>query len=423
MPIPTYIINLKKRVDRRISILKEFEGRGEFDVTIVEACTHERGATGLWETIKHILQQSVSANHQYILICEDDHQFTEHYSSSKLFNCIADAISKGADILCGGVSWFEDAIGLGELFLVSKFSGLQFTIIFRKFFESVVSADFSNFDVADSKISAISRCKFVIHPFVSIQKEFGYSDATAKNNIVGRVEDLFSKSSESFQNMRLAKLFYDRIPIEKEDSVDNIENIVIPTYIIHLTERIERQEDIKREFNGKNEFDLTIVEVCRNEMGALGLWESIRKIVQIAIVKDDDVIVISQDDHEFTEHYSRNYLIRNIIEAHAQGADILSGGSSEYNYAVQIATNRFWIHSLLPAPFIVLYRKFFQRILDEPFDEDVKADSLLSILTSHKMLLYPFVSRQHDGFSLIPKMVSSSNKRLNNLISYISEYK
>lgn len=50
--IPTYIINLKHREDRRESVLKEFEGRPEFGCQIVEACMHEKGNVGLWESIK-----------------------------------------------------------------------------------------------------------------------------------------------------------------------------------------------------------------------------------------------------------------------------------------------------------------------------------------------------------------------------------
>lgn len=37
--MPTYIINLKNRADRRERVLSEFDGRDEFIPTIIEAWT------------------------------------------------------------------------------------------------------------------------------------------------------------------------------------------------------------------------------------------------------------------------------------------------------------------------------------------------------------------------------------------------
>jgi len=43
-----------------------------------------------------------------------------------------------------------------------------------------------------------------------------------------------------------------------------------------------------------------------------------------------------------------------------------------------------------------MYRKFFQRLLQEPYDDTVTADDKISEMTSHKMVLHPFMSVQHD---------------------------
>lgn len=48
IPIPTYIINLKSRIDRKEHKLKEFAVRVEFKIHIVEVIEHEIGAIGLW---------------------------------------------------------------------------------------------------------------------------------------------------------------------------------------------------------------------------------------------------------------------------------------------------------------------------------------------------------------------------------------
>src|SRR5580698_8291267 len=129
--IPTYVINLKKRTDRKENVLKEFAGRPEFKVNMVEAIEHSRGATGLWLTIREILLNRVDPSEEFILLCEDDHQFTEYYAEERLRSFIREAAERNADVLCGGVSWFDDSFPVLEnLFWVRKFSGLQFTIIF-----------------------------------------------------------------------------------------------------------------------------------------------------------------------------------------------------------------------------------------------------------------------------------------------------
>jgi glycosyl transferase family 25 len=120
----------------------------------------------------------------------------------------------------------------------------------------------------------------------------------------------------------------------------------------------------------------------------------------MAIKNEDDVIVISEDDHEFTSAYSKELFIKNIMEAHAQGADYLSGGTGGFSFAIPITPNRYWLNPCFSTQFIIIFKKFFDRILAEPFDEEVIADILLPSMTSHKMVMYPFISNQKDfGYS------------------------
>lgn len=178
------------------------------------------------------------------------------------------------------------------------------------------------------------------------------------------------------------------------------DNITIPTYIINLEAREERREHILEQFAGKPEFAVQLVKACQHEIGAIGLWQSILKIVNLAIENDDDVIIICEDDHEFTESYNREYLLSNIIEAHEQGVEILSGGIGHFSFAVPLTANRFWVNPFQSAQFIVLYKGIFPKILKYKFKKTDVADLVLANLTSNKMVLYPYVSRQKDfGYS------------------------
>ena len=399
--IPTFIINLKSRVDRRQHIINEFAARNEFSVNIIEAHEHKIGAIGLWRTMKEIIVLASQQNHDFILICEDDHQFTQFYSKEILFKSINQVKEKNADILIGGVNWFDGVVPVNDTLLWSYiFNGTQFIIVFKKFFEAILHVDFSDYDGADFKISALTQNKFIIYPFISVQKDFGYSDATPHNNLPGRADELFLKSSAWLQNLANVASYYKNLPKPDEPDAEIYNTLSIPTYIINLPERTERLAHIKQQFKNKPEFDVTIVEACKHETGAFGLWQIIRRIIRRAIDADDDVIIICDDSHQFTGDYSKAYLLKNIIEAHASGVSYLSGGSSITENEVMIAANRFWVSRCLATPFIVLYKIFFQQILDEPVNNNVLADHLLAEMTSSKMVLYPFISVQKDfGYS------------------------
>jgi len=401
MQIPTYVINLKARTDRKEHIINEFAGRDEFAISIIEAYEHKTGAIGLWSSIKQIIQKAYNEEEEYVLVCEDDHMFTEAYSSEILFNNIAEAKERDAHILSGGVSWFQDALQISEkIFWTAKFTGAQFIIIFRELFTLILNADFGRHDAADLKINTLTNKVFFIFPFISIQKEFGYSDVTEANNTQVSVEQLFKGCTKNIKIMKDVSVFYKNLNIEKVPEQKKYDNVIIPTYIINLPERTDRLSHIEKQFSRRDEFDITIVDACKHIIGAVGLWQSVRKIISMAICNDDDVIIICEDDHEFTEAYSKEFLFKNIIEAHQQGAEILSGGIGGFGSSIPVAENRYWIESFLCTQFLVLYRSIFERILNEPFDETITADGILSDIAGNKMTLFPFISIQKEfGYS------------------------
>lgn len=216
--------------------------------------------------------------------------------------------------------------------------------------------------------------------------------------------------------------------------MDSYENIIIPVYVINLLERKDRLSHIQQQFKGKNEFDVTIVEACKHSIGAVGLWESILKIIKIGIANEDDVIIICEDDHEFTKEYSKEYLLENIIEAANQGVEILAGGIANFSHAVPVSKSRLWINSFWCTQFIIIYKSLFVKILKEPFLESDTADGKLSEITSHKMTLFPFISRQKNfGYSDVTRInqqqedfltngFAESEKRLEKILSVKSRY-
>lgn len=204
-----YAPNIISRNDRKIHLQREFVQK-EYVLNFVPPIVEEYGALSLWLTLQHIIKKKVDRNDDFFIFCEDDHQFTENYDFQLLKDCIQQAEQLNADILSGGVSWFKTGIQISKnLFWIEKFSGLQFTVIFKKFYQKILDVtDFGEHDAADYKISDLTDKKFIIYPFISIQKDFGYSDVTPKNNQEGRVEKLFEDTSGRFAMLKKVRNFY-----------------------------------------------------------------------------------------------------------------------------------------------------------------------------------------------------------------------
>lgn len=202
-PISTYIINLKERTERRCHSEAEFGGKAEFNIRFIDAVKHPNGAVGLWQSIVQAVKISVERNDDVMIICEDDHLFTPHYTKEHLFAAIDNARKKRAELLLGGIGNFGFAVpAAADCYWVDWFWSTQFTIIFKPLFETIIGYDFKNSDTADVLLSRIVTEKYVMYPFISIQKDFGYSDVTSANNEkVTQIVDLFVKS-----DLRLKKL-------------------------------------------------------------------------------------------------------------------------------------------------------------------------------------------------------------------------
>lgn len=210
-PISVYIPNLTKRTDRKASIEKQFKNKNEFELNIVQAIEHKIGAFGLWQTFMNIVRNEYNKKSNFFIFCEDDHVFTENYNKEYLFERIIEADFLKADILSGGVSWMMTPIQCSKhLFWLERFNGMQFTIIYSRFYETLIQADTKEGFTTDIKISELSDNIFVMNPYISIQKEFGYSDVTSSNNKKGYVNGLFQTTSNRLRILDKVKNFYNK---------------------------------------------------------------------------------------------------------------------------------------------------------------------------------------------------------------------
>ena len=205
--IPVYAINMKERVERRQHIVKEFQNRKEFEFNLVEASVHSIGAVGLWKSMIRIIEKAKDRNDDVIIICEDDHYFTENYSSGLLLKEIIEAYMQKAEVLSGGVGGFGHAIPVGfHRYKVDWFWCTQLIVIFSSFFDKMLNYSFKDTDTADGVISQLANNKMVIYPFISEQKDFGYSDVTLSNmEQKGMIREHFQRANRLMEYIESKK--------------------------------------------------------------------------------------------------------------------------------------------------------------------------------------------------------------------------
>src|SRR5690606_28209683 len=179
------------------------------------------------------------------------------------------------------------------------------------------------------------------------------------------------------------KINFDRNRTEGQEIMsNNFGGFNIPVYIINLRERNDRLIHIKEQFEGKIEFEINLIQAHKNSNGALGLWNSIITAIKIAKNKEEDVIIICEDDHQFTSYYSKEILFNNIVEAANQGVKIMLGGISNFYQAIPVASNRAWIDFFQCTQFTIVFKEIYDDILNETFDQHDAADLKLSAMTN-----------------------------------------
>lgn len=208
--IRVYVPNMPARKDRRESIVSQFEGKSNFDLTILTPVPAPEGHTSLWMTFLEVVKKEKDLNSPFFVFCEDDHVFTEDYNFQYLGKNIIEANTMKADVLSGGVSWLKDSLQVRDnLFWVDKFNGMQFTVVYNRFYDKILSTAQEGYDhITDFYLSTLSDSIFVMFPYISIQKEFGYSDVTSSNKVVGHVDSLFLGTRNRLKLLNKVKKYY-----------------------------------------------------------------------------------------------------------------------------------------------------------------------------------------------------------------------
>ena len=277
----------------------------------------------------------------------------------------------------------------------------------------------------------------VSQPISEGKNGFLLSPSSAPIDYANKIRDTFTDKNfyqklrkttrKEFENRLNWDVWYKRFAVIMDQLLNNSNNplnsLYIPVYAINLPTRTERRKHLLNQFKNKKEFELILVDAVQEKKGTIGLWKSIRKVVQMAQKRHDEIMILCEDDHQFTKHYNRDKFLYNVVQAFKQGADLLCGGIGGYGDAISIASNRFRVNWFYCTQFVVITDKIFQKILDYEFKETDTADGVLSEIIENKQTLFPFVSVQKDfGYSDVTKS-NDENRGLIESIFKHTEYR
>lgn len=144
------------------------------------------------------------------------------------------------------------------------------------------------------------------------------------------------------------------------------------------------RKNCRENFSGKKEFHISWIK------SAFPLpnisQKNLNSILTRSIQDEDDVIIIYFDNHRFKTNYSKYSLFKYILMAQFYQADILFCNANKIDYMCKIQDELYWVNNIKESNFIVLYRKFFDKILDVDFLPSKSFSEFISTLSHDKLM-------------------------------------
>lgn len=194
--LPVYVINLKELHGTAAAYRGTVSREGRVCSPLDRGNEHSIGAVGLWQSMLKAVQTAIDKRDDIMIICEDDHIFTPAYNKDYLFANIIGANAQGSELLSGGVGGFGTAVPVDTNRYWMVGFGLRNYLILSQLFQKTLRHMTSKItDTADGVLSVLAKDKMTIYPFISVQKDFGYSDVTVYNGTPGMISNYFSQAN------------------------------------------------------------------------------------------------------------------------------------------------------------------------------------------------------------------------------------
>ena len=163
---------------------------------------------------------------------------------------------------------------------------------------------------------------------------------------------------------------------------------ILPVFVFGL----RNEDSTLQQFVDKPEFLYSKLKV--NNLSTYSVWNAIIKATDISMRNNDELFIIATEDHSYTPFYTENFLMKSIIDGFKRGIDILLGNINDFEFAVPVSKNLFWIDNYKGSSFTIIYNSLYEKILSYNPTEGKTFENIFSEITPHKMVLYPFISNR-----------------------------
>lgn len=158
------------------------------------------------------------------------------------------------------------------------------------------------------------------------------------------------------------------------------DNFYINTFCFY-----NNRKNCKEDFSRKKEFHISWIQSA-SPLPNINR-RNLNSILTRSIQDEDDVIIICFDNYRLKTNYSKYSLFKYILMAQFYQADILFCNGIKIDYMCKIQDELYWVNNIKESDFIVLYRKFFDKILDIDFLPSKSFSEIISTLSHDKLMI------------------------------------
>lgn len=170
-----------------------------------------------------------------------------------------------------------------------------------------------------------------------------------------------------------------------------------PIYVIHDQRRADRAKLLHQELEaqGLHVDDIHMMPAVYRENPADGIAEAHKACIRHCMGTNEPFAIIMEDDVQFTCGGAFRYFLDTAMQAPT--GDLFMGGCYTVRNMRQVADNVVRLDGFSSTHLYIVYRSFFQRLLEA--EPGVHLDQWLSKSGAVIHACYPFAARQYNGFS------------------------
>lgn len=184
--------------------------------------------------------------------------------------------------------------------------------------------------------------------------------------------------TEYTNNIFLDKKYPVRFNVINDKIKTFADNFYINTFCFY-----NNRKNCQKYFSKKKEFRISWIQFSTQSKIN---QKNLNSILTRSIQDEDEVIIMCLDNYRFKANYSKYNLFKYILMAHFYQADILFVGGSKIDYMCKVQEELYWVNNIKGSNFIVLYRKFFYKILDIDLISLINFPEIISNLSQDKLI-------------------------------------